>query len=75
MPHLKKMINLYTTHQYFRRIFKKSTFVLAAVQRGVRKSSQCKYVCLINEVEEDEGWVTVESLRCSSDQYKKLSRV
>lgn len=45
--------------QRFKINFEKCTFILADVKHGVMQSTHYKYFCLITEVDEDEGEVTV----------------
>lgn len=57
---------------YETRIFQenitKETFDIAYVKRGKRKSTHYKHVCLINEVNEYEVVVTIQSLTYSNDR-------
>lgn len=55
----------YLRYTIFSRKYKNGTFILANAKRAVRKCTYYRNVCLINEVDKDEGKVTLQSLRCS----------
>lgn len=57
---------------YKENIYKRIS-VLAGVKREVRKSAHNKYICLINELDEDEVEVKISVLRYSSIRCKDCS--